>query len=161
MVRRVIKGLSFLIIMGLVIYPSSLLNIHLAWIISISIVWFFIFSLFSEIALGVYFFINPKKILTDHGYNYIRISKSSDGNGIDLDLFVDKFFYWKHINESKLEHSSVCDESKLKNQINLLCAPKDLTPFQKVVKSFNEIDIATDRKELIRELNIDKVLDDG
>ena len=161
-IKKIIKIVTLFLILSLGLIPYTFFDIHVAWNISISIVWGVTFLIFFEI-IGVKFFINPKKILTDHGYKYVTISEDvSEHNGhrIMLCLYSDNFFYWKHVNELKSEHKYINTDSKLKIKINYLCTPKELTPFEKVIVQFNTIDISTDKKEILRDLNIDKILKD-
>ena len=111
----------------------------------------------------VYFLIfdkPPIRVLTDYGYNYIHIDDDGEKSyPITIHWVNNYFFYWKRIKSSETKSRSVMkDHNSVKSLINKLCVPINAKTVYDVVSSNR---IMTDRKELIRELNIDKVLDNG
>lgn len=133
------------------IYPSAL------WLIKAAM---------SDSKYKLYFFKTPKTVVTDHGYIYAHLGVDSlmDHDSkypYNLYLFSNKLFYWKvEAKDISLEKEKKYDIDYIKDKLNFFHqkmkygSTKNKTSFKK----WNGI--ATEKKEILRDITIDKVLND-
>jgi len=113
-----------------------------------------------------YFFKIPKTVVTDYGYTYAHFGIDAlmdmDSNyPYNLYLYSNKLFYWEvEAKDKSLEKEKYYDIDYMKDKINFFHHKKLYDNPKKNISFKKWNGIATERKEILRDVTIDRVLND-